>query len=59
MVFRVSCKLFEKTDVALSDFYLRDFKCQGNVSPNNRHEWVFNVTSLGACGTKMRVRVMV
>ena len=42
-------------DVALSDFYLQDLKCQGEVDKKNPDVWIFNVTSLQSCGTKLSV----
>jgi len=42
-------------DVALSDFYLEDLKCQGEVDEKDADVWVFNVSTLASCGTRMSV----
>ena len=55
MLFHISNKLFNNMDVALSDFYLQDLKCQGEVDKKNPDVWIFNVTSLQSCGTKLSV----
>ena len=56
MVFRISSKLFDNMDVALEDFYLQDYKCQGTFDKNNLDIWLFNISTLSSCGTIMKVR---
>ena len=59
MVFHISSKLFDKMDVALADFYLEDLKCQGEIDKKDPDVWIFNITTLESCGTKMSVSLCI